>query len=200
MQGNSFGTGLLAGLKAGGIGAGSGALTGGLSFGIKASLNHKDFWLGRDDIYKSPISYNYGKENGECVYRSLEEFSRSYGHPECDADYWRNLNGGGLWVRTDGVVDLINKSGVFSSQELPIDINSVIKSISNNERVMVGFSPDINNLKKGHAVMVNRVRLNPNGNYQIWLAETSGKPIAPSSITNFLQLNEIHFFSFSLKH
>ncbi|MDR2836716.1 MAG: hypothetical protein LBV69_11105 [Bacteroidales bacterium] len=37
-----------------------------------------------------------------------------------------------------------------------------------------------------------------NGNYQIWLAETRGKPIAPSSITSFSQLDKIRFFSFFL--
>jgi hypothetical protein len=179
MQGQNFKEALWSGTKTGIISGTSAGLIGGIGDGIRASLNGKDFWTGKADVYRSPINDNYGTQNGECALRCFEEFSNSYGMDQYDYNYWYNQNGSKLGVAPYDVENLVNNSNTFLSNRVAPDINALTDALSNNQRLMAGFQT---NSGGAHAVMINKIKVWPNGNYKIWLAETSPVRIAPTSI------------------
>jgi RHS repeat-associated protein len=183
---------LINGLKGGGIGAGAGGLLGGITGGYKSYKQGKDFWHGGEKakVYRSPVKDNFGKERGECVYKCLEEFSNSYGVSETDASYWMGQNDGKLFVSPNKVENLIDGSGVFSSDQISPDINSITEAISKDQRVLMGF--EVNN--EGHAVMVSKVKVWPSGRYRVWFAETSPVRLAPYSTDNVLDGSRFYTF------
>ena len=55
-------------------------MIGGVASGISAVKNGRDFWTGEKvKVYKFNVYNNFGRTNGECVYRSLEESGKSLG-------------------------------------------------------------------------------------------------------------------------
>lgn len=150
---------------------------------IVAGLNHAADAIGKPKIYKSPVQDNLGKENGECVLRCLEEFSDSFGDTESDFEYWKTLNGG-LGVESNKVVNLINSSDNYNGQRISpgVDLKGLTNAMSENKRILVGISHG----DKGHAVMISKIKIWPNGRYRIWFAETSPVRIAPYATQNWL--------------
>jgi RHS repeat-associated protein len=167
---------------------GIGASIGGLTQGIAAVADGRNFITGlKSTVYKSPVSDNYGKQNGECVLRCLEEIAESYGMTKEDFKYWLKQNGGTLGVAPKDVDNLINGSGALKSKRIVInpydrgDIAGIRKAFMNNERVMVGFTTRTGG---GHAVLVRRIKVWSSGRYRLWFAETSPVRLAPHSSSN----------------
>jgi hypothetical protein len=192
MQGNSFGTGLLAGLKAGGIGAGSGALTGGLSFGIKASLKGKHFFTGKDPYYnaelknfrpQSEINPNYCKEvslaeieelNGGTrdqayFYEEGKSYMTSY-YAEHGADpsltqYYKNFGFDVEYRNSLSYIDIGNE--ILNGNPTVADLNTGYYKYNALEGQ---FTDEWVN--RGHSVVITRVRQwTPTSRVNVWYAD-----------------------------
>jgi RHS repeat-associated protein len=193
--GKRFNQTLISGLKAGAIAGVSGAAIGGLVGGIDAYRDDRNFWTGGEKakVYFSPVSNNFGKQNGECALRCFEEFSNSYGLDQYDYQYWLNENGNKLGVSPNDIKDLVNRTNVFSSDRISPDIHSITDALAKDQRVLMGFNTD----KGGaHAVMVNKVKVWPSGRYRVWFAETSPVRIAPFSTSDLFDLGGAGFWTF----
>jgi RHS repeat-associated protein len=164
--------------------------SGGWSYGMGGYFNPD-----RPKVYKSPISDNYGNQNGECALRCLEEFSKSYGMDDYNYDYWLEQNEGKLGVHGNNIEGLIDNTGVFKSDPiLPIsDICAIPDAFTNDKRVMMGFETPSGG---EHAVMVSKVKIWSNGNYKIYFSETSPVRIAPYSTSNLFNLSGARFWTF----
>ena len=176
-----------------GVGLNVGYGSDGWTYGIGGYYNPE-----RPEVYKSPVSDNYGDQNGECVLRCLEEFSTSYGMGEYDFDYWFEQNSEKLGVHATKVKNLINNTNIFSSEQIMPTVNDVIAAIKNDKRVLAGFGT---NSGGEHAVMVRKVKIwNSSGKYRIYFAETSPIRIAPYSISNISNFGTARgFWTFSPK-
>ena len=128
--------------------------------------------------YKWPINDNFGKRNGECVYRCLEEFGKSYGIDECDFDYWCDLasqvfnretideNGNVTGVHPNSINELVNSSDFFSCEEVfREDVGSWVDAYESGDRLMIAIS--------GHAAMIQSLTTFGDCGYKVGFAETS---------------------------
>lgn len=195
ISGQNFGQALWSGTKHGLIGGVSGAILGGITSGIDAIKNGKDFWNGEKiDVFKSPVSNNFGNQNGECVLRCFEEFSDSYGLKQYDYNYWFKQNNYKLGVDAKDIDKLIKGSRVFSSESIMPDAKSIANAFSNDKRVMMGFINSDNTA--AHAVMVNKVKIWASGRFKFWITETSQVRIAPFAVTNIFKISGARFWSF----
>jgi len=190
----SNGWGVSAGIGIGndasGIGLNVGYGSGGWTYGIGGYFNPE-----RPKVYKSPISDNYGNQNGECVLRCVEEFSDSYGMGSYDYDYWLEQNDGKLGVHGTKVEGLIDNTGVFKSDRITpqSNINVVADAFTNDKRVLMGFKTASGG---EHAVMVSKVKIWSSGRYKMYFSETSPVRIAPYSTTNLYRLPGAGFWTF----
>jgi hypothetical protein len=194
-QGGSFKDVIRSGVVGAGIGAAGGAIIGGTVGGVKSSINGKTFWTGstKPIIIESPINNNYGTQNGECVLRCFEEFSNSYGNDVLNFNEWYKLNGSKLGVEFDEVVPLANKSGKFTSAKIRPDVETMMRSMSENKRLMIVMNTD----NSGHAAMVNKIKYWPDsGKYRVWISETSPIRIFPYSTSNLFELPGRQVFTF----
>ena len=193
-DGRSFNKALSQGLEGAGIGAVSGGLYGGLKEGIAATKDGRRFFDGGErkfKIYKSPISNNYGKVNGECALRCFEEFSDSYGKSQYDYKYWLNQNNNKLGVPHNDVKGLVNGSGVFNSENLRGTGQDLANAIQNNKRILIG--------SRNHAGMIRKIKLYTSGRVKIFTAETSPIRILPRVIdakNPVFDLSSFRFWSF----
>jgi hypothetical protein len=186
--GVSAGVGI--GNDASGIGLYAGYGSGGWSYGLGGYYNPP-----KPQVYKSPVSDNYGSQNGECVMRALEKFSESYGMNQYDYDYWFKENGDKLGVPGTKVEGLIENSHIFSSDEIgpQININEMAKAFTNNKRVLVGFKTSDGE----HAVYPNKLKIWPSGRYRVYFSETSPTRIAPYSSSNLMRdMDGARYFTF----
>lgn len=174
-----------------GIGLYVGYGSGGWTYGVGGFYNPAS--PQRPKVYTSPIGDNWGEQNGECVLRCLEEFSNSYDLPAYDFCYWYEENGEKLGVHANNVQNLINGTGVFSSESINSDPISIANAFSENKRVIMGVSVDQGN----HAVMIEKVKIWPSGKYKIWFAETSPVRQVPRTVTNTFTLIGPRMFTFS---
>lgn len=198
MNGKGVGVGLQVGLKSALWGGVTGGIIGGTVSGIKELRNEKSFWNGKipPKVYRSPVGDNFGRENGECVLRCFEEFSRSYGVDEYNYKEWFKANGHKLGVSFREVDVIANKSTIFGSEQISPDINSITSALSKNQRVLIGFAPDPNS---AHAVMVSKVKVWSSGQYRIWFSETSSVRLAPYSTDNLWELPDFRAWNFYLR-
>lgn len=126
----SNGWGISAGMGIGndkvGIGFSVGFGSGGWNYGLGGYYNPP-----KPVVYKSPVSDNYGSQNGECALRCFEEFSDSYGMNQYDYDYWLNENGNKLGVHASKIEGLIANTGVFSSDRIApqTNINTIAEAL-----------------------------------------------------------------------
>ena len=195
LNGEDFSSALSEGVRSAAIGGLVGGFTGGISGGIRASRFGNDFWTGGEmaKVYRSPVGNNFGSRNGECALRCLEEFSDSYGMDQYEYDYWFKQNGSKLGVNPRELEEIIDGTGVFSSDRIFPEVNTIAKALSNDQRVLMGFNTDNGG---AHAVMVNKVKIWPSGRYRIWFAETSPVRIAPYSTTSISNLGGAGFWTF----
>jgi len=190
----SYNWGVSAGIGIGndnaGIGLTVGYGSGGWTYGIGGYLNPE-----RPEVYKSPISDNYGNKNGECVLRCVEEFSESYGMGEYDFDYWLEQNDGKLGVKAAKVENLIDNTGVFKSDRITpqSNINVISDAFTNDKRVLMGFKTSSGG---EHAVMVSKVKIWSSGRYRVYFSETSPVRLAPYSTSNLYKLQGAGFWTF----
>jgi hypothetical protein len=158
--------------------------------------DYLNFWTGSEKakVFWSPVGNNFGNENGECVFRCLEEFSDSYGLDQYDHNYWLDRYGNKLGVKPGDLKGLVDGTGIFSSDFIEREANSIAKAFSNDQRVLMGFNTENG---KAHAVMVNKVKIwTSSGRYKIWFAETSQIRQVPYSITNILDIDAATFWTF----
>ncbi|MDP3685025.1 MAG: RHS repeat-associated core domain-containing protein, partial [Ignavibacteria bacterium] len=150
----------------GGIGFTVGYGSGGWSYGLGGYYNPP-----KPAVYKSPVSDNYGSQNGECALRCFEEFSDSYGMSQYDYDYWLNENGNKLGVHATKIEGLIDNTGVFSSDRIApqTNINTIAEAFTNDKRVLMAFKTSSGG---AHAVMVSKVKIWPSGRYKVYFSET----------------------------
>ena len=199
MGDNSIGNAFASGLQGGVTQAFGGAVLGGLTGGIDALIKGKTFWTGSEgpQVFKSPVSSNYGNQNGECVLRCLEEFSESYGDVGYDYNYWLKQNGG-LGVASKDVVPLVNGSGRYTANAIPVnpftgDVSSISSAFQSGKRVMMGLSTSSGG---NHAVMVNKLKVWPSGRYRMFFSETSPTWLVPRSTSNIRAVGGSGFWQF----
>ena len=147
------------------------------------------------EVYKSPISNNFGDQNGECVLRCFEEFSSSYGNHEHDYLFWLDQNEGKLGVHASKVKGLIDNTGVYKSDRIipQNDIYTIATAFTNDKRILMGFQTSTGG---EHAVMIRKVKIWSSGRYKIYFSETSPVRIAPRSTSNLFKIPGAAFWTF----
>lgn len=130
--------------------------------------------------YVSPVKENFGKKNGECVYRALEACCMSYGEKAYTAKYWMKLKGENpegetiLGVNPNDVISLVKKSDKFSAEPLPVldmkkedgeIIFGVPHAFSHSKRVLIATT--------NHMAVLRRIDVYADDSFRIYVAETN---------------------------
>lgn len=130
--------------------------------------------------YESPVRDNFGKRNGECVYKALEACCLSYGEKMYDAMYWMKLNGINpegesiSGVAPNDVISLVRKSEKFSASLIPVldmkkedgeIIYGVPNAFTHSKRVLIATT--------NHMAVLRRIDVYTDNSFRIYVAETN---------------------------
>ncbi|MGM9819236.1 MAG: hypothetical protein ACI3Z9_00325 [Candidatus Onthomorpha sp.] len=174
-------------------------------------------------VYDSPVNDNFGKRNGECAYRSLEECCRSYGKKQYNAEYWMELYR--LYkneTKIQGVdssifENFVAESGVFVAKRLSCVNDTIIGQskcdgiptmFQNDKRVLIALDTKRAknyeryrnmNLQSSHMALVKRIMIFNSGFVQLTIAETDPSWTFPRYITykSTDGINDCPYFYFS---
>ncbi len=122
--------------------------------------------------YTFDVRDNYGNENGECVYKSLEECCRSLGMLEYDINYWKLLKE--ETMGKDAILGIpefawfVRKSNILECKKIGF-LSDIINAYKRNWRVII--------CKESHAAVVYQLRIWSDGHFEIEIAETSPTPM-----------------------